>query len=84
MHQKKLVTYTGTLLVVVLSVGVGGVFVFVFVVVVVGGDATFSLSSGRRINRALWFMKIPLLERLASDPSMDGDCVFWYFGARWC
>jgi hypothetical protein len=32
-----------------------------------GGDANFSLSGGRRINRAPWFMKLPLLERLASD-----------------
>jgi hypothetical protein len=42
---------------------------------VCGGDANFSLSGGRRINRAPWFMKLPLLERLASDLRL---ILFWY------
>jgi hypothetical protein len=33
-----------------------------------GGDAIFSLSSTRRINRVLHLLKKLLLERLASDP----------------
>ena len=93
MHQKKLNYYTGTCSLCTESeLRYIALRCIVSRVVDDGGDATFCLSSGRRINRALRLLKIPLLERLASDPSSSSlflsflelsSCAFLTFMFCW-
>ena len=89
-HQKKLQYYTGTLRFRRVEdwgrecVSILGT----TTISACGGDANFCLSGGRRINRAPWFMKLPLLERLASDLRLISLilCVWWclaVFVFRW-